>query len=96
MGLPPLDPSHITWQLKSEAPEDADLEQHLEDLGGRLPDLNALRGNVPNEWAVTLDIAAMYDTFTYSLTVPARWLSHFLGFITEVELSTYPTDFSLD
>jgi len=80
------------WRLSSAASDDASLEQHLSELRSRAEKRGLLDSHdLPSDLQRVLRVAAMHDTFTCTVQLPAASLLPFLAAGFNLEISAYPT-----
>lgn len=82
------------WRLTSDLPAEQPLETHLANLADKTQFSRFYRPSLPAEWKVILDIVVLYDTYTCTLSTRMESLKFWSGFVDDVVISMYPTDFT--
>jgi hypothetical protein len=85
--------STTIWRTNSNAPEPADLEEHLASLLSHFPP-DELSKVLPEECDVCINIGVVHDTYTVGFSLSQRAIEMANAYGARIEVACYPTDFN--
>ena len=86
----------MVWKYASNAAPECSLKEHFHAICSTFRLENLKKDALPMDLEVYLDVGVMHDTLTCRVDLDASLLRTLAEAGIGIEISTYPTDFTLD